>query len=91
MQTILHNEKGISRMNEKRKYEQILDQFIDAMNAGEELRIDELLNGDENELSELLPLLDFVAWFKVSSTDVVEDEKSVIKNAVLQKAKAQDQ
>lgn len=78
-------------MNEKRKYEQILDQFIDAMNAGEELRIDELLNGDENELSELLPLLDFVAWFKVSSTDVVEDEKSVIKNAVLQKAKAQDQ
>ncbi len=77
-------------MNDERKYEQMLDQFIDAMNAGEVPPID-LLTGDEQALSELLPLLDFVAWFKVSNTDVIEEDKAAIKDAILQQVADHDQ
>lgn len=77
-------------MNSEQKYEQILDQFVDAMNAGENLPIDELLSAGEAELVEMLPLLDFIAWFKVSSSPVTASEKSTIKDSILQHAAGQD-
>lgn len=76
-------------MNNERKHEEILDQFVDAINAGELPTIHEHLDTTSEELPELLSLLDFVTWFKVSSEADADDQRDLIKQAVIRQVESQ--
>ena len=55
---------------------QLLDQFVDDLGDGVMPRIYELMDSDPEVVTELIPLLDLAAWFKVSSAEMPANEGS---------------
>jgi hypothetical protein len=68
-------------MNDERKYEEILEKFVDAMNNGTDFSLDDLLEVEDAE-PEIMSLLDFAAWFKVSSSETIAEEAAQVKSAI---------
>jgi hypothetical protein len=67
-------------MTDKMKLAQLLDQFVDDLNTGVMPRIYELMASEPDAVAEMVPLLDFVAWFKASTTQVPVSEKEEIRH-----------
>jgi len=65
---------------------QLLDQFVDDLDDGVMPRIYELMDFDPEVVTELIPLLDLAAWFKVSSVQMPANEKERVKAQVLEAA-----
>lgn len=69
-------------MTDENKLNRLLSEFVDDLNDGKEPRLYDYLLDHPDEADEILPLTNFVSWFKAATIEIPEDEKESIANAL---------
>src|SRR5205809_934679 len=70
-------------MSDENKLEQLLNEFVDDLNAGREPKLYEYLLDNPEDADELLPMMNFVGWYKQTTMEVPVSEKEKVRSALL--------
>jgi hypothetical protein len=70
-------------MSHESQLEHLISEFVDDLNEGKEPRLYDYLLDHPDEADELLPLMNFVGWYKAVTMEMPEQEKESIRGAIL--------
>lgn len=70
-------------MSHESQLEHLISEFVDDLNEGKEPRLYDYLFDHPDEADELLPLMNFVGWYKAVTMEIPEHEKESIRGANL--------
>lgn len=70
-------------MSDESKLERLISEFVDDLNEGKEPRLYDYLFDNPDETDKLLPLMNFVGWYKAVTIEVHEHEKESTLDAIL--------
>src|SRR5688572_10423877 len=70
-------------MSDESKLERLITEFVDDLNDGKEPRLYDYLFDHPDEADELLPLMNFLGWFKAVTIEVPEEDRMRTRDAIL--------
>lgn len=71
-------------MNDEMMFARLLDEYVDDLNNDSNPRLLKYLDEHPEQAGELLPLMNFIGWFKVASVEVSESTKRSVRDRVFQ-------